>query len=849
MVPKNRADWLLAGGFLLMIALMVVLETGSIRVMDSLAELTTKMYHHPLTVSNAVLEANNRIVSMHRHMKDVALARNAQDLDKAVARVAKEETQVYQRFETVTERFLGDKSKIEAARKAFTDWKVIRSEVIELTRAGRYDEAAAITKGKGAAHVELLNARMEDLIAFARNKAAAFLTDSQAQHERTKTLLYGVMVLVILISGFVALFVVHRIHSGEKRLRDSEEQFRSITENSSAAMVIVVDRLGNIVHWNPAAERAFGYSKEEIVGHPLTEIMPERYRAGHLEGFRRAANGGGSRFMGMSLEFTGLRKNGQEFPIEFSLGTWQQGEATYFSAVMHDITERKASESRFRNLVEGSVQGVIIHCQWRILFANESMTRICGYETIDELLDVGSMEKIIAPHERERLLSIRRSKERGERADGSLEAEFLRADGSSIWLELVSNVIDWNGQQAIQSTAIDITERKRAEVQMREAKEEAENANAAKSQFLASMSHELRTPLNAVLGFAQMLQFDPKNPLSRAQADHVARILEGGSHLLDLVSEILDLARIEADQVELALDVIDIRLIVRDCIELVTPLGAPKEISIQDQVENRPPLIVRTDQRRLKQVLINLLSNAVKFNQRNGRVTVGARETEDGFLRLSVADTGPGIPEADQERAFQMFHRVGADPMLAREGAGIGLTVSKLLVERMGGHIGLESEEGVGSTFWLELPMASNDSTVIWTDAMRTGIDAIDKDHQKIVKLMNRIMRSTSDDSDVISAVEELVVFTRFHFRREEMIMEVCGYPDAEQHRREHREVSARINDLVGDWRRLRDAEHLEQLRFLFKETHLDHILGEYALASFAAGKEQEIEKVLSPIR
>jgi|GEM_PF-2437551 len=849
MTQKKGAYWLLAGGFLLVIALMFVLQTGSIQVMDSLAELTTKMYRHPLTVSNAVLEANNRIVSMHRHMKDVALARNAADLDRAVARVAAEERQVYQRFDTVSERFLGDKSKIEAARTAFTEWREIRSEVIELTRAGRYDEAAAITKGKGAEHVELLSARMDDLIAFARSKASAFLADSQAQHESSRTQLYGVMTLVIVVSGLVASFVVYRIHSGEKRLRESEERFRSISETSSAAMVIVVDRLGNVVHWNPAAERAFGYSKEEIAGRPLTEIMPERYRAGHLEGFRRAIDGRGFRFMGMSLEFHGLRKNGEEFPIEFSLGTWRQGEETYFSAVMHDITERKASESRFRNLVEGSIQGVIIHRQWRILFANQSMARICGYDSIDDLLNVGTMENLIAPQERQRLRSIRQSRERGERAEDFLEAEFLRADGSSIWLELVSNVIDWNGQQAIQSTVIDITDRKRAEAQMREAKEDAENANAVKSQFLASMSHELRTPLNAVLGFAQMLQFDPKNPLSSAQAEHVEQILQGGNHLLDLVNEILDLARVEADQVDLALGEVDIQSIVGDCIELVSPLGDQKGVPILNQVEDRPVLAVRTDQRRLKQVLINLLSNAVKFNHREGRVTVGARETKDGFMRLSVADTGPGISKADRDGVFQMFHRVGADPMLAREGAGIGLTVSKLLVERMGGHIGLESEEGVGSTFWIELPLASNRDTVIWTDAMRTGVNAIDKDHQKIVSLINRIMRSTCDDRDANSAVEELVTFTRYHFRREEMIMEICDYPNAEKHRREHRAVSARIDDLVDEWRRNRNAEHLDRLRALFRETHLDHVLGEFDLASFAGGKEEEIEKVLSLLR
>ena len=147
MTPRTKTKWLLAGGFLVMIALIVVLGIGAIRVTNTLAGLTTQMYRHPLIVSNAVLEANADIIAMHRHMKDVALARNAADLELAISRVDENEKEVFKHFDVVMDRFLGDKSKIEAARQTFSGWKDIRSEVIELTRAGEHERAAAITKG------------------------------------------------------------------------------------------------------------------------------------------------------------------------------------------------------------------------------------------------------------------------------------------------------------------------------------------------------------------------------------------------------------------------------------------------------------------------------------------------------------------------------------------------------------------------------------------------------------------------------------------------------------------------------------------------------------------------------
>lgn len=235
----------------------------------------------------------------------------------------------------------------------------------------------------------------------------------------------------------------------------------------------------------------------------------------------------------------------------------------------------------------------------------------------------------------------------------------------------------------------------------------AEAASRAKSEFLRSMSHELRTPLNAVLGFAQILRADPQNRLSPHQIEHIDHILGGGNHLLELVNQVLDLARIEADQLDLSLEDVNASEVVAECVAMAFPLGAPKGVQIIDEFTGGPSTHLRADKLRFKQVLINLLSNAVKYNRQGGTVTVEGRETGKGFLRLSVTDTGIGIAEKDHARVFRMFDRLGLASTLAHEGAGIGLTVTKFLVEHMAGRIGFVSEEGVGSTFWIELPLSA----------------------------------------------------------------------------------------------------------------------------------------------
>ena len=238
------------------------------------------------------------------------------------------------------------------------------------------------------------------------------------------------------------------------------------------------------------------------------------------------------------------------------------------------------------------------------------------------------------------------------------------------------------------------------------AKQEAERASQAKSEFLSSMSHELRTPMNAIFGFAQMLDFNPKEPLSRTQKQCVDHITAGSQHLLNLINDVLELAKIEAGKIDLAIGNVSVRRIIEDCLPMVSAMAAELDIKITPPVDVPVHDLVRADPTRLKQAILNLLSNAIKYNSLGGSVSIGVAATDDNRIRISVADTGIGIAASKQEELFQPFNRLGAEASDV-EGSGIGLTVTKRLVDLMGGKIEFDSIDNQGSTFQIEIPMAA----------------------------------------------------------------------------------------------------------------------------------------------
>jgi signal transduction histidine kinase len=235
-----------------------------------------------------------------------------------------------------------------------------------------------------------------------------------------------------------------------------------------------------------------------------------------------------------------------------------------------------------------------------------------------------------------------------------------------------------------------------------EAKRDADRANAAKSEFLNRMSHELRTPLNAILGFGQLLQLDDLNQEQEESVDH---ILRAGRHLIGLINEVLDLARVESGNLALAPEAVEVYEILKDTVDLIGPLAAERELSIHAPSPQDCAWTVQADRQRLKQVLLNLASNAVKYNRHGGSISLTCHAGEDGRLRIAVADTGPGIPAAKLPRLFTQFDRLGAEHSNV-QGTGMGLVLSKRLAEAMGGALTADSVEGQGTTLTLELALA-----------------------------------------------------------------------------------------------------------------------------------------------
>lgn len=361
--------------------------------------------------------------------------------------------------------------------------------------------------------------------------------------------------------------------------------------------------------------------------------------------------------------------------------------------------EALEAQERYRSIFENAIEGIFFTTpDQREVRVNPAMARIFGFDSPEDLMASSTdLRELLGAPSRAQIQSLI-----GERGPiRGLEIEGRRKDGSTVWVSLdVVPVNDGRGKfVGYQGLVVDVSHRREVAESLRRATEEAERANLAKTDFLSRTSHELRTPLAATLGFAQLLQ---REATTEAQSEYVGHILTASRHLLDLINEVLEIARIEQGRLGLSLEPVRVADVVAECLELIQPQAEERSITVHASPESCPGH-VQADRQRLLQVLLNLLSNAVKYNRVAGSVTVGCEAVEGGRLRISVSDTGLGIPPEKQALAFAPFERLGAE-RAGVEGTGLGLALSQGLVEAMGGSLGMESLPGQGSTFWILLP-------------------------------------------------------------------------------------------------------------------------------------------------
>ncbi|HEX8209131.1 MAG TPA: PAS domain S-box protein [Longimicrobium sp.] len=502
----------------------------------------------------------------------------------------------------------------------------------------------------------------------------------------------------------------------ERALQRSEQHFRTLIENSSD-VASILDAKGASLYHSPSIERVLGYAPDEILGTSAFErIHPEDHEK------CKEALGGAFRNPGFTytLDFRYLHKDGSWRSVEVSARTLRPDSAADGVIInLRDATQRKEAEAelRFQKTLleaqgEASIDGIlVISGEGKILSYNRRFAEMWEIpdEVIAERSDEAAIGAVLGKLEDPDGF-IARVAELYERRDERSEEEVRLRDGR-VFDRYSAPVKDAEGRYYGRIWWFrDITERKETEVALQRARDDAERAreaaeaaNHAKSEFLSRMSHELRTPMNSILGFAQLLERRNLPPDQRKGVEH---ILRAGRHLLNLINEVLDLSRIEANRQQLSLEAVHVSEAVEEALGLVRPLAAQTGCALAEEVGGDASHYVIADRQRLTQVLLNLLSNAIKYNRPGGRVRITCGVEGERF-RIRVHDTGVGIRADRLDQLFVPFARLGAEQTEV-EGTGLGLALSKRLVEAMGGEMQVESTPGRGSIFSVDLALADD---------------------------------------------------------------------------------------------------------------------------------------------
>ena len=498
---------------------------------------------------------------------------------------------------------------------------------------------------------------------------------------------------------------------GRRTAEEGLELLANVLESATEYSVIATDCDGDIVLWNEGAHRLYGYAAEEVLGrhkallHTAEDAdadMPRRMMQGAL------ADG---TWVGPVER---VRKDGTQFTASVAMtprmgpGARHEG----FVLVSRDISEQlqltrdlERAQHYARSLVESAPDAmVIVNADGVIRLANAEAEKLFGYrreQIIGRPVEILIPNRFQRQHPRHRadFAAVPRTRAMG----AGLELRGRREDGSEFPVEISLSPLESEDELFVTASIRDVTERKRAEEALLDANTRLEAASRAKNRFLASMSHELRTPLNAILGFAGTLLMGLPGELNEEQAKQLRIVQSSGRHLLSLINDLLDLARIEAGKLELHLVSIDLAELLDEVAVTLGPLAKEKGLVLEVAPSRVPP--ITSDRRALRQILINLTNNAIKFTDAGSVRLALSHEIEDGtpLTRVAVIDTGHGIREEDQERLFVAFEQIGGATAQPYEGTGLGLHICQTLAPLLGATVTFESEFGSGTTFTLEL--------------------------------------------------------------------------------------------------------------------------------------------------
>jgi PAS domain S-box-containing protein len=459
--------------------------------------------------------------------------------------------------------------------------------------------------------------------------------------------------------------------------------------------IVGIDASGLILLVNTQAERLFDYDCDELINQPVEVIVPEAASGGlyparrtdHIDDTDHA------RRADTSVMLAGRRKGGGEFPAEISLSVVNTEDGPVVAAAVHDISGRKDAEAKFRWMIEVAPDAILgVDASGSIELVNAQCEHLVG-RSRDDL--VGRPIEVVLP-------GGLRPVDAGQ-VGACVVMSAVHEGGTTIPVEVSLSALETTTSGRLTMAAVrDISDRKHIEHLLQHNVAELERANQVKNNLLASMSHELRTPLNAILGFTGTLLMRLPGPLNAEQEHQLQLVKASGGHLLSIINDLLDLAKIESGRVEIALVPVDCRAVVEDVVQSLRPLAETHGVTLRVEGPDAP-VFATADERALSQIVVNLVNNAIKFAEASQVHIRLAPHQPGGRIQLSVHDTGPGIPQADLDRIFHAFERSAATAKATDEGTGLGLHISRKLAELMNATVTVSSVVGEGSTFTISL--------------------------------------------------------------------------------------------------------------------------------------------------
>lgn len=599
--------------------------------------------------------------------------------------------------------------------------------------------------------------------------------------------------------------MAERLHEDEFGHLDARDSLSAIVDAMPDGLVIV-NQKGLITFVNGQAKTMFGYEGDELLGQPIELLLPESYRSAHSRQRERYFSKPKQRSMGSGLALFGSRKDGTEFQADVALSAIETEAGFSAIAIIRDISEQKeedelrklsaslerqveartlelrASEARYTALFHSTDEGFCIievifddsgkPVDYRFLEINPAFERHTGLTNA-----VGKTMREIAPeHEEHWFETYGRIASDGEPMRFQNHAEQLNR-----YYDVYACRVGDPKDLQVAILFNDITEKQQMESDLREAKEGAERANLAKSEFLSRMNHELRTPMNSVLGYAQLLDLEYDDPKIK---DAARSILRGGKHLLELINEVLDLSRIESGNFAVSVEPVPLGAVLLQAYGLLAPIANSAGVQLLIEGDLCDTLHVEADRQRLLQVVINLLGNAIKYNKQGGKVAVRCLQLDNGCSRIEIADTGRGISAEDQELLFQPFQRFGD---LTTEGTGLGLALSHRLVGLLGGTMGLLESTPNGSTFFIDMKSvqpAYQELAKLGTESSSTvalkgvaGKVLYIEDNLSNVRLIERVFTGW-DDLKLIPAMQGMVGLELAREHRPDLILLDVHLPD-----------------------------------------------------------------------